>query len=274
MAQTSILGPAKTTNAWRRAMVYTPPGNDNNSSARYPVLYLQHGGGEDERGWVAQGHVNFILDNLIADGKAKPMLIVMETGTPSKPGAPSQALPFRGSTPNSRAKTPATKPAGQVPVKFSQDFESLMIQDLIPMIDANFRTIADRDRWAMAGLSMAGMQTFQIGLNHLDTFSYLGGFSGAGGGFGPPGAVPLDARTAYHGVLADGGELNKKVHLVWVSVGTLEGKMYTGIKAFHEALGQAGVRHVYYQSPGTADEWQTWRRSLHGFAPLLFQTDK
>jgi enterochelin esterase-like enzyme len=156
-------------------------------------------------------------------------------------------------------------------MNFSKDFEDLMIQDLIPMIDARFRTIADRDHRAMAGLSMGGMQTFQIGLAHLDTFSYLGGFSGAGGGFGAPGAVALDTKTAYNGVFADADAFNKRVHLVWVSVGTAEGRMYTGIKGFHDALDKAGIKHVYYESPGTAHEWQTWRRSLNGFAPLLFQ---
>ena len=261
---------AKSTDSWRRALVYTPPDYDSNTTARYPVLYLQHGGGEDERGWAEQGHVNFILDNLIAAGKAKPMLIVMETGTAAKPGASNQALPFGGSTPNARS---TTRPAGGVGMNFSKDFEDLMIQDLIPMIDSNFRTIPDRDHRAMAGLSMGGMQTFQIGLNHLDTFSYLGGFSGAGGAFGPPGAVALDTKTAYHGVFADADAFNKKVHLVWVSVGTAEGRMYTGIKGFHDALDQAGIKHVYYESPGTAHEWQTWRRSLNGFAPLLFQNN-
>jgi enterochelin esterase-like enzyme len=263
---------AKTTDTWRRAFVYTPPDYDTNLSARYPVLYLQHGGGEDERGWVEQGHVNFILDNLIAAGKAKPMLIVMETGTATKPGAADQVLPFGGSPPNARGGGSTTRPAGgRVPMNFSKDFEDLMLNDLIPMIDANFRTIADRDHRAMAGLSMGGMQTFQIGLNHLDTFSYLGGFSGAGGAFGPPGAVPLDTNTAYHGVFADADAFNQKVNLIWVSVGTSEGNMYKGIKGFHESLEKAGIKHVYYESPGTAHEWQTWRRSLNGFAPLLFK---
>lgn len=268
---------AKSTGTWRRALVYTPPDYDTNLTARYPVLYLQHGGGEDERGWVEQGHVNFILDNLIAAGKAKPMLIVMETGTAAKPGEPSQVLPFGGSPPNARGggtnrpTAATTRPAGGVGMNFSKDFEDLMIQDLIPMIDARFRTIADRDHRAMAGLSMGGMQTFQIGLAHLDTFSYLGGFSGAGGGFGAPGAVALDTKTAYNGVFADADAFNKRVHLVWVSVGTAEGRMYTGIKGFHDALDKAGIKHVYYESPGTAHEWQTWRRSLNGFAPLLFQ---
>ena len=150
-------------------------------------------------------------------------------------------------------------------------FESLMIDDLIPMIDSTYRTLPDRDHRAMAGLSMGGMQTFQITLNHLDTFAYLGGFSGAGGAMGPPGAVPLDTKTAYNGAMADADAFNKRVRLVWVGVGTAEGNMYKGIKGFHEALEKGGIKHIYYESPGTAHEWQTWRRSLREFAPLLFQ---
>ena len=266
------------TQSWRHAFIYTPPNYDTDTNQRYPVLYLQHGGGEDERGWVQQGKVNFILDNLIAEGKAKPMLVVMETGTATRPGQGSAPLAFGGGAPNAPrpaasqpASNPTTRPRPRGPMVFSRDFEDLLLKDLIPTIDKTYRTLPDRDHRAMAGLSMGGMQTFQIGLNHLDTFSYLGGFSGAGGGFGPPGAVPLDTKTAYNGALADPDAFNNRVHLVWVSVGTAEGGMYTGIKSFHETLDKAGIKHVYYESPGTAHEWQTWRRSLHGFAPLLFQ---
>ena len=120
----------------------------------------------------------------------------------------------------------------------------------------------------MAGLSMGGMQTFQITLKHLDLFAYIGGFSGAGGGFG---GVPFDPKTAHDGVMADAGEFNKKVRLLWLGIGTAEGqRMYDGIKGYHEALEKAGIKHVYYESPGTAHEWLTWRRCLHEFAPLLF----
>jgi enterochelin esterase-like enzyme len=119
----------------------------------------------------------------------------------------------------------------------------------------------------MAGLSMGGMQTFQIGLKHLDVFAYLGGFSGAGGGFG---GAPFDPKTAHNGVMADAGEFNKKVRLLWLGIGTAEGRMYDSIKRYHEALDKAGIKNVYYESPGTAHEWLTWRRCLHEFAPLLF----
>ena len=146
-------------------------------------------------------------------------------------------------------------------------FEDVMIKDLIPMIDATYRTLPDRENRAMAGLSMGGMQTFQITLKHLDKFAYIGGFSGAGGGFGGP----FDVKTAHGGVMADADAFNKKVKLLWLGIGTTEPqRMYEGVKNYHEALEKAGIKHVYYESPGTSHEWLTWRRCLNEFAPLLF----
>jgi enterochelin esterase family protein len=239
----------------RRAFVYTPPGYDG-SSQRYPVLYLQHGAGEDETGWSSQGRVNFILDNLIAEGKAKPMIIVMENGGGS-------AL-FVGGGPG---RGPATRPAATAPSRggppgfANNKFEQILLGEVIPMIDANYRTLADREHRAMAGLSMGGGQTLSIGLAHLDTFSALGVFSGARG--------MQDGKTAYNGVFADADAFNAKVKAFYVSVGTTENA--EGARSFHRALESAGIKHVYFESEGTAHEWQTWRRSIHGFAPLLFQ---
>jgi enterochelin esterase-like enzyme len=250
---------SKTTEQWRRAFVYTPPGYDADRDQRYPVLYLQHGGGEDERGWPTQGRVAFILDNLIAEKNARPMLVVMEQGYARKPGEP--------------APPPAKWAAGQPPRDLGRmfgAFEEVMVKDLIPMIDSTYRTVPERESRGMAGLSMGGMQTFQIGLKHLDLFAYLGGFSGAGGGFG---GAAFDPKTANAGILADAEAFNKKVRLVWLGVGTAEGRMYDGIKNYHEALTKAGIKNVYYESSGTAHEWQTWRRCLHEFAPLLFTAD-
>jgi enterochelin esterase-like enzyme len=243
---------SKTTEQWRRIFVYTPPGYDGNRDTRYPVLYLQHGAGEDERGWSNQGRVSFIMDNLIAERKARPMLVVMEQGYARKPG--ETTAPARPGAPRDFSRAFAA-------------FEEVMVKDLIPMIDATYRTIPDRENRAMAGLSMGGMQTFQIGLKHLDLFAYLGGFSGGGGGFG---GQPFDPKTAHNGVMADAGEFNRKVRLLWLGIGTAEGRMYEGIKNYHEALTKAGIKHAYYESSGTAHEWLTWRRCLHEFAPLLF----
>jgi len=253
---------SKVTGTWRHALVYTPPDYDTNKAARYPVLYLQHGGGEDETGWIKQGHANFILDNLIASKASKPMIIVMAYGYAHRLGYVEPDLTGKGF-----GSPEMMKSLDEMFGAFDED----LTQALIPYVDANFRTIADRDHRAMAGLSMGGMQTFQTTFNHLDTFSYIGGFSGAGGlmAFG---GKPFDPKTAYNGALADPDAFAKKVHLVWIGIGTEEpAMMHTGIVNFHDSLTKANVKHVFYESPGTSHEWQTWRRDLKDFAPRLFQ---
>ena len=270
---------SKTTEAWRRIFVYTPPNYDTNLAARYPVLYLQHGGGEDERGWVVQGRLSQIMDNLIAEGKAKPMLVVMEQGYARRPGEPEAPMrPPAGLLDKAPAplpgdgKSPAPAPRPAIPPDFSRMFNALddvFIKDLIPLVDSTYRTLPDREHRAMAGLSMGGMQTFLIGLHHLDTFAFFGGFSGAGGGFG---GTAFDAKTAHDGVMADADAFNQKVRVLWLGIGTAEPpRMHESVKNYHDALTAAGIRHIYYESPGTAHEWLTWRRSLHEFAPLLFR---
>src|SRR5271157_4047553 len=259
---------AKTTGAWRRIFVYTPPGYDQDTQTRYPVLYLQHGGGEDERGWVVQGHVGFIMDNLIADKKAKPMIIVMEKGAAYRPG---QQPPAGGGPrpPAGGGQPPAGGGANQPPrFNFIGALDDVFTKNLIPMIDSTYRTKTDRENRAMAGLSMGGMQTFAITLNHLDMFSYIGGFSGAGGGFGGS----FDVKTANNGVFADPAAFNQKVRLLFLGIGTDEpANMHASVVNYHEALDKGGIKTVFYESPGTAHEWLTWRRDLKEFAPLLFQ---
>ena len=253
---------SKATGTWRHALVYLPPGYEEQTKARYPVLYLQHGGGEDETGWIRQGRANFILDNLIAAGNCKPMIVVMAYGYARSAGYAAPDLtgkPFG---------SPEMMKAMQ---DMAQAFEDDVTQALIPFVDATYRTIADRDHRAMAGLSMGGMQTFQITLNHLDLFSYIGGFSGAGGLQMISGQAP-DWKSAYNGVFADPAVFAKKVHLLWLGVGTVEPeRMRDGIRKFHTALTEAGIQHIYWESPGTDHEWQTWRRDLKDFAPRLFQ---
>ena len=248
---------SNTAGDWRRAYIYTPPGYDTDRNAHYPVLYLQHGAGEDERGWSNQGHVAFIMDNLIAEKKARPMLIVMERGYAVKPGNAPDA-------PN------GGQPAGPPNInRLFSAFEEVATKDLIPYIDTNFRTMADRDHRALAGLSMGGMQSYLIGLNHLDLFSYIGGFSGAGGGFG---GGTFDLKTAHNGVMADTAAFNKSVHLLFLSIGTAEPpRMQDSVRGYYDNLTKAGIKTTFYESPGTSHEWLTWRRSLHEFAPLLFQ---
>jgi enterochelin esterase family protein len=253
---------SKVTGTWRHALVYLPPGYDEQTKTRYPVLCLQHGGGEDETGWIRQGRANFILDNLIAAGSCRPMIVVMAYGYARRAGQPAPDL--------------TGKPFGSPEMmKAMQDmaaaFEDDVTQALIPFVDGTFRTIPDRDHRAMAGLSMGGMQTFQVTLNHLDVFSHIGGFSGAAGPL-VLGDQKLDPRTAYDGVFADPPAFAKKVHLLWLGVGTEEPeRMRAGIRRLHASLTEAGIQHVYYESSGTDHEWQTWRRDLKDFAPRLFR---
>jgi len=233
---------SKVTGTWRHALVYTPPGYDTQVKQRYPVLYLQHGGGEDESGWTRQGRANFILDNLLAGGKAKPMIIVMANGYARRAGQP--VADFRG------------KPFGSPEMrKAMQDmmaaFDDEVTQALIPFIDSTFRTMPDRDHRAMAGLSMGGMQTFHVTFNHLDLFSYIGGFSGAGNVFAM-GNDKLDLKTAFNGAMADPAAFHKRVHLLWIGVGTQEPeRMRQGIVKLHDSLEEAKIQHVFNQSPGT-----------------------
>ncbi len=242
-----------TTQAWRRVYVYTPPGYDTQRETRYPVLYLQHGSGEDERGWSNQGHAGFIMDNLIAEKKAVPMLVVMEKGYATKPSA-AQAAPGG---------------AGGGRPDFVQAFDEVVSKDLVPYIDANFRTLPDREHRALAGLSMGGFQAYAIGLNHLDLFASIGGFSGAGGGFG---GGAFNTKTANNGVMANADAFNQRVRLLFLSIGTSEPqRMQDSVRGYHDALTKAGIKTAFYESPGTAHEWLTWRRSLHEFAPMLFQ---
>jgi len=237
------------TKAWRRANVYTPPGYDNNPTKRYPVLYLQHGAGEDETGWPTQGKMDLIMDNLIAEKKATPMIVVMDRG-------------YATDATNAINNTPGAR--GPVNV-----FPEVLVKEIIPMIDKNFRTLTDRDHRAMAGLSMGGFQTFQTTMTNLDKFAYIGGFSGAGSM--QPGASS-DMSKMYNGVFADAAAFNKKVKVLYLSLGTAEPeRMQTMVKGFHTALEKAGINHIFYLSPGTAHEWQSWRRSLDQFAGLIFK---
>ena len=233
---------SKITGKWRRAFVYTPPGYDRNQTTRYPVLYLQHGAGENERGWIEQGRANFILDNLIAAGRAKPMILVVDTGYAMRGGIPA-------STNRSARGTGA--------------FPEVMLQEIIPMVDAQYRTHPDRAFRAMAGLSMGSMQTLDLTLRHLDQFAWIGAMSG------PP-MLKVDVATSYDGAFRNPDEFNKKVKLLWFSAGTAETRFHDTTVAMHEALKKAGIKSTFYSSPGTDHEWQTWRRSLHEFAQKLF----
>jgi enterochelin esterase-like enzyme len=253
---------SKVTGTWRHALVYLPPGYDEQVKRRYPVLYLQHGGGEDETGWIRQGRANFILDNEVAAGSCQPMIVVMAYGYARRAGQP---------VPDLTGKPPGSPERAKAMLDMASAFEADVTEALIPFVDSTFRTMADRDHRAMAGLSMGGMQTFHVTLNHLDLFSYIGGFSGAGAAQLLAGEK-LDARTAYNGAFADPAAFAKKVRLLWLGVGTDEPeRMREGIRGLHASLTEAKIPHVYWESPGTDHEWQTWRRDLKDFAPRLFK---
>jgi enterochelin esterase-like enzyme len=242
----------KTGGTNRHCFVYTPPEYDKNPTKRYPVLYLQHGAGEDETGWGQQGHAGLIMDNLLAEGKTKPFIIAMEFG-----GNPFGGPPRTNAAPMAGATNTAAGPGGRS-FNFGA-FEKVLIDDFIPFVDANFRTIADQPHRAMAGLSMGGMQTRTITLAHLDTFSHIGVFSG--------GSIAITN-------ISDMAKFKKKVKLVFISYGSRElgtGGRAGDPKANVAALKEAGINSVFYESPNTAHEWQSWRRSLHEFAPLLFK---
>ena len=231
---------------YEQIYVYTPAEYELNPAKKYPVLYLQHGMGEDRTGWVTQGKLNIIMDNLIADGKATPMIVVVSDG-----GIAKMFRPNPGEDVNEARK------------RFGADFTPFLLNEVIPYTEKNFRVTADRDHRAMAGLSWGGFQSFQIVLNNMDKFAYLGGFSGAGM-FNPE----KDLNTVYNGVFSDPEKFNHEMHAFFLGVGSEEG---TRIKALSDALTGAGIKNTYYVSEGTAHEWLTWRRCLYQFAPLLFK---
>jgi enterochelin esterase-like enzyme len=261
---------SKVTGKWRRCYVYTPPDYDSGKT-RYPVLYLLHGWGENEQGWHIQGHADFIMDNLIAAKKAKPMIIVMDNLNAVRPGEDASIFAARGLVPQAKPTAPAAEGRGTAPASrgglsgfTGATFTELMLTDLIPMVERTYRALPGRENRAMAGLSMGGMQTFLTTLSNLDKFASIGGFSGSTGGFGGQ----FDPTTSNNGVFADAAAFNKKVKVLFLGIGSTEGPV---TKAFSDQLTKAGIKNVYFESPGTAHEWLTWRRCLNDFAPRLFK---
>jgi enterochelin esterase-like enzyme len=221
-----VLFPSKSTGTARRAFVYTPPGYDKNLSTKYPVLYLQHGWGEDETAWSNQGRANLIMDNLIAESKIKPFLIVMTYGMTNE------------------------VKWGRIRDFKIDGFQTVLVDELIPYVDAHFRTLPNRANRAMAGLSMGGMETKQITLNKPEVFGYYGLLSGGV-------YTPDDLKG------------KAKPTLVFLSCGSKERP--EGVQKATADLKEAGYKAVSYVSEGTAHEFQTWRRSLYQLAPLLFK---
>ena len=235
----SIYYYSKEQSKWRHAMVYTPYVYDmpNNAKKRYPVLYLQHGMGEGETSWTLQGKMQHIMDNAIASGEAVPMIVVMESGD-----------------------IKAGMGRGQSMADYGASFYPVLLNDLIPYIDANFRTKTDRDNRAMAGLSWGGHQTFDIVFNNMDKFAWLGTFSGA--------IFGLDLKTAYNGVFTNADEFNKNIHYMYMNWGS-EDFIKSG--DIVKGLQEMGIKVEGKQSEGTAHEFLTWRRGLHEFIPHIFK---
>lgn len=230
---------SKVTGEHRHIFVYTPPGYEQGRK-KYPVLYLQHGYTENETGWSHQGRCGFIMDNLIADGKSLPFIIVMENGETSHP--------FTG----------AQRTNGSMNQNAFEKFPDILIKDVIPFIEANFRVYKDAGHRALAGLSMGGMQTRQISLAHSDLFSQIGLFSGG----------TISAKD-----LQDHPDFLKNNKLTFISYGSREVENPRG-QSPEQTVNEVkalGLNAHYYVSPLTAHEWQTWRRSLYEFAPLLFR---
>jgi enterochelin esterase-like enzyme len=234
---------SNTSNSMRRCFVYTPPCYYKDAQKRYPVLYLQHGGGEDETGWSAQGRANLIMDNLIAEGKAKPFIIVMDNGTWTMSGA-------------RRREGEPWPPRG-----WADGFMNTLLKDIIPMIDSTYRTLANADNRAMAGLSMGAMQTRVITLANSDVFSQVGMFSG--------GSISVDD-------VENAPDFKKNVKLLFISFGSREiesGRFNMGSNPQENTrkLKDMGMNTQFYVSPDTAHEWQSWRRGFYQFAQLLFK---
>ena len=270
------------TEKMRHAYIYLPAAYYTNPTKKFPVLYLQHGMGENETGWSAQGKTGIIMDNLIAAGKAVPFIIWMDNGLSARrPG--EQPMGFGGPRPGGRPQGmgqggPGGQrpggfqggPGGQRPRMGGADFarmarrmggafEEVLIKDVIPLVESRYRVIADSEHRAMAGISMGGMQTHGITLNNPTTFAYVGIFSG--------GTIDPEELTIAN-------DFKKTNKVLFMSCGGRETGMAEGdhsVMKVAEGLKKIGINAHGYVSPETAHEWQTWRRSLYQFAQLLFK---
>ncbi|MGN6267170.1 MAG: alpha/beta hydrolase-fold protein [Ginsengibacter sp.] len=234
---------SRVTNSWRQMYIYTPPDYDSSSDTKYPVLYILHGGGEDETGWARQGKANLILDNLIAEGKAKPMLIVMPDANIGRGGFNANGI--EGSM---------------------KMFEKEMKQAVIPFVEKNYRTINDAGHRALAGLSMGGLHTLYTGIYNTDVFSYLGVFSSGW-------IVPMMDKTAeaqYTFLKENADKINSNLKELWISEGGPEDIAYKNGKIMLGKLDDLKIKYTYYEYPG-GHTWPVWRNDLYNFAPLLFK---
>ncbi|MBN1789980.1 MAG: esterase [Bacteroidales bacterium] len=236
-----------TTNSWRKLNIYTPPGYDRDVETSYPVMYLQHGGGEDERGWAVQGKTDVVMDNLIAEGKAKPMIVVMANGNAT------QVKGLGGYTDEAMAI-----------------FKEEMIGNIVPFVEKHYRVIANVESRALAGLSMGGGQSFYTGLRNTNVFSHVGIFSsGIFGGIANPQGKQFDAEAAIPGILTNSSAFNKSLKALYISVGEQDPRFEHTKKAV-QTFRDNGLNVQFNSFPGD-HEWQVWRKSLHDFAQRIFK---
>ena len=234
---------SKSNGVIRELNVYTPPGYDDDRERRYPVVYLLHGANNDLYSWYRYGRANDILDNLLAEGAIKPLIVVMPLG-------------YGGASADGRRGPGGAR--GGAGDLYEQD----ILKDIIPLIDSKYRTIADRTHRAIVGFSMGGGQSSRIGLGHLDTFSYIGVFSA-----GMPGNAETEPLKS---LAADVPATNKKIDLLWIACGKDDAAI-TGARNFSNTLKQIGIEHTFVESNG-AHHWRVWRRYLHEMAQLLFRS--
>jgi enterochelin esterase-like enzyme len=225
-------------NAWRNLYIYTPAGYDINVDEKYPVLYLLHGGGEDERGWTIQGKTDLILDNLIAEKKAVPMIIVMMDGNAGAPGFGEQYL---------------------------RNFTSELKNSVVPFVEKNFRADTNAKHRALAGLSMGGLQTLYAGLYNTELFSWLGVFSS---GWLPNQQSIADAQ--YNFIKTNMPEIKNNLKLFWIAMGGKEDIAYQNCQTMMSRFKELNLNYTYHEYPG-GHTWPVWRNNLYMFAPLLFK---
>ncbi len=231
------------TRSWRQMYVYTPPGYDSAINQKYPVLYILHGGGEDERGWASQGKTNLILDNLIAAGNAKPMLVIMPDANIGMGGFSANGI-------ESSLKM----------------FEAEMKQAIIPFVEKNYRALNDAKNRALAGLSLGGMHTLYTGIDNTDMFSYLGVFSSGW-------IIPMMSKLAdaqYDFMKNNADKINNNLKVFWLSQGGKDDIAYNNGQIMLGKLDELKIKHTYYEYPG-GHTWPVWRNDLYNFAPLLFK---
>ena len=230
-----------TRGGWKKMYVYTPPGYDSSSDKKYPVLYILHGGGEDERGWATQGNTDIILDNLIAAGEAKPMIVAMIDGNSAGPGGP-----------------------GGFNINVLNQFEGELKNTIIPFVESNFRVEADSKNRALAGLSMGGLQTLHAGVRNTDLFNYLGVFSS---GWWSNNTELSDPQYKFMAENKD--KINSNLKEFWIAMGGEEDIAHNNCQIMMSKFKEMGINYTYYTSPG-GHTWPVWREDLYRFAPLLF----